>query len=131
MSPSWKPKRTGEIYCSPACGANCTRADYDAAKREAKALANAFGASGFEPNWKPLVWENLGWHWSIVSAEIEVHALKSDGKVTGYYASSVKDGSWRSCSRSPKGAIRNMLAKARQSLHDAMTVVVACQITLR
>lgn len=60
---SWKPRARMKgrvaIYCAPACGRECTRMEYDRAKRMSKLLAKALG-----PAWKPDVWENLGWHWA-------------------------------------------------------------------
>lgn len=53
----WTPVLQGEIYCSPACDAGCTKAAFDEATRKAEALAKALG-----PNWTPDVWENLGWY---------------------------------------------------------------------
>lgn len=55
----WTPVLRGDTYCSPACGAGCTKAAHDAAQRKAKALARRMG-----PGFKPRVWENLGWHYS-------------------------------------------------------------------
>lgn len=57
---SWNPlSRRGGIYCSPACGRGCTRAEFDRATRAADALARKLGG-GFRPR----VWENLGWHYA-------------------------------------------------------------------
>lgn len=61
---SWKPKRNGDVYCSPACGGKCTWAAYQKAKRGAAALAKTMG-----PGWKPKVWENLGWHFKVVRGD--------------------------------------------------------------
>lgn len=57
---SWKPRKRGAIYCSPACGAKCLKADYDRCVREADALAKLLG-----PGWVPRIWENLGWHYEV------------------------------------------------------------------
>ncbi len=66
----WKPVRHGDTYCAPACGRGCTHIEFERATRKAKALAKQLG-----PSWKPNVWENLGWHYSAVSAcgTIKVH----------------------------------------------------------
>jgi hypothetical protein len=55
---SWKPRRRGDIYCAPACGASCSYASYVQAKQKAAELAKTLG-----PGWTPRVWENLGWHY--------------------------------------------------------------------
>lgn len=57
MSLSWKPVRRGDIYCSPACGADCKYSDFLKAKEEAKKLCKTL-SNGFKSD----VWENMGWH---------------------------------------------------------------------
>lgn len=66
----WKPRLRGLIYCSPGCGGDCKRADYERAKENAAKLATLLG-----PGWKPSVWENLGWHFAAqhVSGNANVH----------------------------------------------------------
>lgn len=59
---SWEPALRGKIYCAPACGGGCTKAAHDLATARAKALA-----AGMGPGWKARVWENLGWHYSVLS----------------------------------------------------------------
>ena len=59
---SWKPVLNGAIYCAPACGGGCTVAAHDLAKTRAADLAQIMGEG-----WKPEVWENLGWHYKVVS----------------------------------------------------------------
>lgn len=58
---NWIPVRRGDIYCSSACGGNCTRSAYETACRDAKALARRMG-----PKWKTEINENLGWYWHVV-----------------------------------------------------------------
>lgn len=53
----WTPKLNGKIFCSPACGAQCKKADFDLATNGASALVGQLGSG-----WEPHVWENLGWH---------------------------------------------------------------------
>ena len=53
----WTPVLKGDVYCSPACGGGCKKADFDSATEKAHALANTLG-----DGWEPYVWENLGWH---------------------------------------------------------------------
>lgn len=64
MSLSWKPKRKGLVYCSPACGAGCTHAAYTKAHKLADALVKKCQkeAGG---KWEKRVHENLGWHYSV------------------------------------------------------------------
>jgi hypothetical protein len=54
------PVLRGGIYCSPWCGANCTKAAYDLAVSKAKALARRMGKG-----WKPRVHENMGWFYGV------------------------------------------------------------------
>lgn len=55
----WKPVLNGNIYCSPACGGKCTKAEHDDAQEAGEILAALLG-----PGWRPRVWENMGWHYS-------------------------------------------------------------------
>jgi hypothetical protein len=68
-TPSWRPKANGTRYCAPACGRGCTRAEYDAAVANAAALVKRLRGTG----WKPLVFENMGWHWRAVSGPVQVY----------------------------------------------------------
>lgn len=68
---NWTPVRNGLIFCSPACGGNCTITAYDQANREANALAARMGKG-----WKPRVWENLGWHYSVKKGVAAIYPPK-------------------------------------------------------
>lgn len=71
---SWKPARHGIMYCSPACGCGCTWKDYQDAVADADALAKRLGEG-----WKPDVWENGGWHYSVNLAGVSI-SKHSDGR---------------------------------------------------
>ena len=90
----WTPvlSDNGEIYCSPGCGGRCKKADFDLATERADRLCEQLG-----DGWNPQVWENLGWHYSVVldlrrdrpsphkdRAHVEIHPAHSwkDGKVS-------------------------------------------------
>lgn len=60
---SWKPVLRGEIYCSPACGSDCTRLAFDKANAEAMAVSARLKTHG----WRIRVWENMGWHWCLTN----------------------------------------------------------------
>lgn len=77
---SRKPVLRGKIYCAPFCGAKCTKAAFDKATKEAKALAKQLGKG-----WKPCVWENMGWHWAVVN-ESKSMKLYKDLDYVGYSA---------------------------------------------
>lgn len=65
----WTARRFGVFYCSPRCGAHCTRAAFETATRKAAALCKRLG-----PGWEPRVWENMGWFYSAQKGVTEVHA---------------------------------------------------------
>lgn len=65
----WTPRRFGLFYCSPRCGAHCTRAEFETATRKAAALCKRLG-----PGWEPCVWENMGWFYSAQNGVATVHA---------------------------------------------------------
>lgn len=64
---SWEPIRTGSVYCSPACGADCLFNDFTRATESARLLADGLGSG-----WKPRVWENMGWFWAAVKGSASV-----------------------------------------------------------
>jgi hypothetical protein len=57
---SWTPVLRGPIFCSPACGAGCSKAGYDLACKQSAALAKHLGKG-----WHARVAENLHWYWSV------------------------------------------------------------------
>lgn len=63
----WTPRLNGEIFCSPACGNQCTRADFDLATHGAHTLVGQLGSG-----WQPHVWENCGWHFEAVKRNATV-----------------------------------------------------------
>lgn len=69
---SWKPIRRGQIYCSPACGANCKHSDYLKCFTDGKAAISRLKTTG----WKLNVWENMGWHFCLVNTKcaMSIHA---------------------------------------------------------
>lgn len=69
----WTPQLNGEIFCSPACGSKCKRADFELATERAQALVNRLGAG-----WAPRVWENSGWHFEATKRGATV-SVDSDG----------------------------------------------------
>ncbi len=82
----WKPRRKGEVFCSPRCGGGCTYVAYQKARIEGVALAKKMG-----PGWDCIFWENLGWHYKAVKGVVEVYpiikgsALTDGWKVIGYH----------------------------------------------
>ena len=68
MSRDWKVVRKGEIYCAPACGGDCTWAQYTAMKNQAKTMCKELG-----DGWKPQLNHNLGWFCAIVKGHTTIH----------------------------------------------------------
>ncbi|RUU74744.1 hypothetical protein [Mesorhizobium sp. M7A.F.Ca.MR.362.00.0.0] len=68
--PGRVPVRNGPYYCSPRCGGGkfCRHEWYEAAKRNAEALASRMG-----DGWKVEVWENLGWHYLVQKGCVTIH----------------------------------------------------------
>lgn len=68
----WTPvRRTVKgvaVYCSPACGHGCTRAEYEECRAHARELCARLGKG-----WKPDVWENVGWHYAARRGVVHIH----------------------------------------------------------
>lgn len=112
---SWKPRRIGDRYCAPACGNGCTHQEYTEATEKAKALAFICGNG-----WKPDVWENLGWHYRVISpcGRIKLYPgytafLSPKGDIGGEFCEHGK---------TPRSAIQNTLkvAKARIAYYNSL-----------
>lgn len=77
---AWTPRLDGEVFCSPACGSKCKKAEFDRATESASALAGKLG-----DGWKSRVWENLGWHFEVRKGAATVSADRK-----GYYKASIR-----------------------------------------
>ena len=80
----WTPilSHGGTVYCSPRCGGKCKRRHYDHVVKAADALAGRMGAG-----WKPVVWENLGWHYRVEKGVVAIHPSEDRNapEVDGFY----------------------------------------------
>src|SRR4030042_5792890 len=100
---NWKPVRTGNKYCSPACGGGCTWQAKQKAESEAKKLVTKLG-----PNWVSKVWENLGWWYAAISIDgtMKVHPSTNErGKVisyTAFFGGKGPGGRWMGSSPNPR-----------------------------
>lgn len=65
MERDWNPVISGDIYCSPACGAKCKLKDYENAVISANNLSKEC-TEKIGGVWKPVIHENFGWHWCTV-----------------------------------------------------------------
>jgi hypothetical protein len=81
----WTPKLQGDVFCSPACGGGCKKADFDRANEVAKALASMMGHG-----WAPRVWENLGWHFEVAKGCATI-CLETSGQYTASIRFSLSD----------------------------------------
>lgn len=80
---NWTPVLDGDIYCSPACGFNCTLAKHDEAVAGANALVEELGT-----DWFPRVWENGNWYYSAKHKREDIEVVgdyRSNGYLRCYY----------------------------------------------
>ena len=108
VEPDWTPRNKGSLYCSPACGMGCTRADYEAALHDGAALAKQMG-----PGWIPDVWENLGWYYSVTKGVVVIHPHIFRGQLLSYtaYFNSIKQ--LTAQGGTPEEALVDVLKKAK------------------
>lgn len=131
----WAPVSNGLFYGSPACcGARlCTRAAFDQATVEAKALAQRLGTG-----WVPRVWENLGWHYEVikgivsVSPHIDGSSCGGGWKVREYWCSigGVHDDAhsipqFTAAATTPEDALGNAIQDARTTVRRIEGVLAA------
>jgi hypothetical protein len=133
---NWTPERSdtdkngkkGNFYCSPACGGKnlgvCTHERHQQAITESDLLASLMGEG-----WTTQVWENLGWHWEVISpcGRLKVHPSRGPGrKIVGYTAflgePDSPGGKWAEYGKTPQAAIDAVVkvAKAELSKFGAM-----------
>lgn len=106
---SWEPKLEGKCYCSPACGFDCTKAEYDKAHRDSQQTIRLMPNPN---NWEARVWENLGWHWELRSKDgwwsVSPHGHGLDGW-TAFLTIKQHDqigGRWAEAGATPQKAMR-------------------------
>jgi len=112
---SWDAVRNGEIYCAPACGANCTHDEYLKAHANADLLIEKF-ENEIGGKWKKNIWENLGWHYSVslVGGNITIHENKETYDVFGFNGSSPSSIHVNDTSTSIKELIHKQLKKVKE-----------------
>lgn len=117
----WKPVSRGKVFCSPACGYDCTHAMHLDAHTNAKALVASLDKTSGK-GWKPHVWENLGWHYSAISAcgRIKVHPYHGSKPLTGCTAflgqADRAGGTWATGGKTPASSVRNVIAMAKREM---------------
>ena len=105
----WKPRLRGANYCSPACGGNCTKADYEAVVAQAAKAVKLLG-----PGWEPHVWESFGWFYDVRYGGTTVSGIKT-------YTAFINDvpgggGIWAEHGNSPREALCNAIAAAKADI---------------
>ena len=108
---SWKARRIGDQFCSPACGHGCSFVAYELAVQESKKLAKELGKG-----WRPVVWENLGWHWKAAKPYFSVHGMADHYSV---YLDTDRDsgaGLWCADAKTPHAAVRKVIRKVHREL---------------
>ena len=120
INKAWKPVHRGKIYCSPRCGGKCTHAAFLKATRDAEALAKRVG-----DGWKPRVWENLGWHYSIQKEGCEIYPHINKSKVFEYWADfHPKDGAQiHFTAKSPEAALQAIARRVKAIAASWATVM--------
>ncbi len=101
MKLSRKPRRMGTRYCSSACGRGCTIFEHKRAVLQAKKMAANLGR-----NWRPRVWENLGWHSEAFCGKMAVYH-HGGGE---YWATINLAQQFTATAKSPTEAIRKALS---------------------
>lgn len=119
-----KPVRKGDLYCSPSCGGKCTWAEYQRAQRRSRTLAASL-RKRYGGKWDPRVWENLGWHYAVVSHQgvITVSPYLTGEKIVGY--SALIGQKWSSIAATPKTAIREALKAAMEDVKKINAVLLS------
>ena len=98
MSLSWKPIRSGNEYCAPACGHSCSYSEFKKATEQANELCKKLGNE-----FKPRVWENIGWHYEAYNGGISISPAKSDSS----YGATYENREWFYAA-GPKAALRTL-----------------------
>ena len=123
---SWKAVRRGDIYCAPACGANCTWAAYQKALERGRLCADELGKG-----WTVYVSENMGWHTTVLSPckriKVAVHPVQGTpsetliGTLCDYTAflgdaDHTAGGKWAENGDTPAEAVNNVVRVAMAEL---------------
>jgi hypothetical protein len=94
-------------------------AAYEKAVKDSKAIAAKLGKG-----WKIRVWENLGWHWEVLS---KCGRLRVGKSAVGYNAGIGESGDsgthWYAHGKTPAAAIKRVLAVARGEIAALQSLV--------
>ena len=123
---AWTPRHRGHIYCSPACGGRCTREAFEISTQRAKALCRRMGSG-----WKPKVWENLGWHYKVVSPcnRMTICGIHYGAADECYYVTLGRPNEtgirWTENEphNDPKALVKKIVAKVKQEIKDMQVMI--------
>jgi hypothetical protein len=69
--------------------------------------------------WKPVIWENLGWHYKAISPCERIKVDASSGIYSALLgAPGDAGGKWSASAETPSQAVRNVVAKAKRELAE-------------
>lgn len=118
---SWDPvPGTDGTYCSPACGRGCTKDEYIAAHQRGLDIRADLGQT-----WRVEVFENLGWHVKVTSADGRLAVRPELGLVPGQraYWASLGEFEFSAGGPTPNAAVANVVAKARRQAERLAALV--------
>lgn len=115
----WTPQARGLVFCSPACGANCTAEEHNRAQDGARALAERLG-----PAWRPVVWENLGWHYKAQRGGAKVHP-SAEGFMCLLSPDDSPGGTWVGGGMTPQQALADAMRQAVAQRDEITTMLEA------
>ncbi len=103
--------------CAPWCGHGCTQEEYDRKRIAAEGLADRLDKQ-LGGDWRPRVWENLGWHYSVISecGRLKIHPNYGGGYTTFLNSPDCLGGRWAEHGTTPRKSIRAVLNKAQEEL---------------
>lgn len=113
----WKAIRSpsGNIYCAAACGAGCTWVKYQRAVADAAVLAAECG-----DEYTPRVHENLGWHFSALSACGRFYVIKhAADRYSAFLGEAFSyTGRWTGSGKTAKAALKNAVNHCKADLRQ-------------
>jgi hypothetical protein len=117
---SWKPRRSQDRYCAPACGRGCTFDEHERAVISGQDLAKKLSAA-FGGKWTPKVWENMGWYYKAISPCGRLEVYGDNGHYLEYLGqadtlSGLRVNTHSKSGQTPMAAVNNVLKVAKADL---------------
>ena len=106
------------VKCAAWCGRGCTLGEYRVAVVAARRLAARLG-----PGWKVDVFENMGWHFSVVSRCDRMKVHQDGGTFTAYFGEPGPGGRWVAAAKTPRRAVARVVRAARRDLRRLKAIV--------